>query len=120
MTIMGVKPLEREILSKLRNRWEGLLAEGQKMSFQKGQTLFYEGHAPYGLFVLKSGKIRFERHSKACPEEHIWQSPEGKAIGLAHAIKKTPFCCTGVAVTSCAVVFISKTQLEGLLDKPVH
>lgn len=88
-----------------------MVEEGQPLVFHKGQCLFYEGHSPYGLFVLKSGRVRFQT-SGECGKEHGWKSPSGgKVFGLRSFFDEIPYCCTCTALEDCEVLFISKTQL---------
>ncbi|MDO8462547.1 MAG: cyclic nucleotide-binding domain-containing protein [Deltaproteobacteria bacterium] len=101
------------VLSSLKEHWDHLLKEGQELSFRKGQALFYEGHVPYGIFVLRSGKVQFVRGDDSCGEEpHLVQASKGKIIGLSHFFEESPFCCTCVALSDCKLTFISKTQLH--------
>lgn len=86
------------------------------MTFHKGQVFFYEGHTPYGLFVLKSGGVQFSKDETACGEEHLWSSPNGKVVGLHPFFDETPYCCTCTAKQDCKVIFISKTQLLNLKE----
>ncbi|MDO8519158.1 MAG: cyclic nucleotide-binding domain-containing protein [Deltaproteobacteria bacterium] len=79
--------------------------------FHKGQSIFYEGHNPYGIFVLSSGNVRFVSSQK-CGTDHVWQSPSGKVLGLKFFFEDRPYCCDCIAKGECEVVFISKTQLE--------
>lgn len=108
--------MNETIFSSLKSHWDRLLQEGQKVSFRKGQVLFYEGHSPYGIFVVKSGKVRFSRGDHPCTLDHFWQSPRGKVIGVDH-FPETPFCCTCTAVNDCQMLFISKTQLAPCLPE---
>lgn len=103
--------MNEQILTSLKSRWADLLKRGQPLIFQKGQVLVYEGHDPYGIFVIQSGDIQFARGKSSCPEEHLWRSPKGNALGVDHFFDGSPFCCTCTAASDCRVVFISKTQL---------
>lgn len=112
--------MNEEKFQPLKAHWDELLETGQKISFSKGQVLFYEGHSPYGIFVLKSGKVRFSVGEKPCPVDHLWKAPKGNGIGLHHFFDQTPFCCTCIALTDCKMVFISKTQLSALFSRPFY
>lgn len=108
---------QEETFFSLRLHWEELLREGRKLFFRKGQTLFYEGHIPYGLFVLKSGQVDFTGSCLSCTEEHGWASPNGEVLGMQTFLKKLPYCCTCTAKQDCQTIFISKTQLFPYLSK---
>ena len=81
------------------------------MAFGEGQVLFYDGHYPYGLFVILEGEVGFAKEGVPCSGDHFWESPRGRVIGLDSFVKGTSSCCTSRATRRCRVVFISKTQL---------
>jgi CRP-like cAMP-binding protein len=88
-----------------------LLKSGQSLTFHKGQVLVYEGHHPYGIFVLQSGKVDFYREGALCRERHLRIFPQGPVIGLDCFLNDGTSCCTCRAVEDCQVTFISKTHL---------
>ena len=112
--------MEERLTSRLARQWEKLLREGQELDFKKGQVLFYEGHAPYGVFVVGSGEVRFKRGERPCAGNHLWSSPSGKVLGLDHFFDDTPYCCTCLAATDCTMTFISKSQLMAVAPHPSH
>ncbi len=91
-----------------------LLKSGQPFSFKKGQVLFYEGHSPYGLFVLQSGDVKFSSPCQGCLEEHSPMLQKEKVLGLKPFFEGTPYCCTCTAKKNCHGIFVSKTQLQCL------
>lgn len=103
------------VLSVLKKSLTQLLEQGQILSFQKGQDLFYAGHIPYGIFVLHSGKIQFLREDKNCHEKHKCPLSQGEVLGLQPMFDGSPYCCTCRAATACRVTFISKTLLSSIL-----
>lgn len=103
--------MKAAIIQSISRSWKELIKEGQSLTFRKGQVLVYEGHSPYGIFVVHSGKIKFSEGGTPCVIEHVWESPDGKVVGLHHFFEQTPFCCTCTATQNCQVIFISKTQL---------
>ena len=103
--------MEEPIVSRLREHWEDLLREGQGLGFKAGQVIAYEGHDPYGLFVILEGKVKFSKAGISCQEGHLWRAPKGMVVGLEPFFRQTPFCCTCTAGEDCRVTFISKTQL---------
>ncbi len=100
----------------VQDPWGQLIRGGQALTFRKGQVLFYEGHIPYGVFVIESGKVRFQTGNKTCSDDHLKESRQGKVLGLKHFRTEAPFCCTCVCETDCQLIFISKTQLMETLS----
>lgn len=104
--------MDEKILRSLKKKWPSLVKQGQPLKFHKGQVLFYEGHDPYGVFVVQTGKIRFERMERnLCGEEHLWTAPQGEVIGLQPFFDEHPYCCSCLALSDCEVLFIPKSQL---------
>lgn len=102
--------MKESFLKKIKEHWDELLKEGQTLKFGKGQVLFYEGHNPYGLFVIKSGKVRFTKDGKLCRGNHLWLTSKGDVVGFDSFFDGVPYCCTCTS-QDCQVVFVSKTQL---------
>ncbi|KAB2842521.1 MAG: cyclic nucleotide-binding domain-containing protein [Roseovarius sp.] len=115
--------MEKDFSSLSESQWNQALAQGQQLTFHRGQVLFYEGHLPYGVFLVRSGKVDVSSAGEICAAES-WSAPQGKIFGISHVVSGSPFCCTGVAATDCEVVFIPKSRLEALLkgfsDDPGH
>lgn len=109
--------IDEDILASLTNRWDELLRGGQELEFHEGQVLFYEGHVPYGAFVLLEGDVEFRREGIPSDKSHRIKSPNGEIIGLGVIAGEAPYCCTCTATGDCRVIFISKTQLLPLLGK---
>ena len=103
--------MQEKTLASIRANLGELLKGGQKLTFRKGQVLFYEGHIPYGVFVIRSGSVNFEQGETPCKDEHLWVSTQGKVVGLRQVLDGTPSCCTSLATEDCETTFISKTLL---------
>jgi CRP-like cAMP-binding protein len=92
--------------------WDASVSEGQPIDFKRGQVLFYEGHIPYGVFVILSGHVSLVEGHSPCLHEHSRMSPQGLVFGLDAALEGIPSCCTCVADEDCRAVFVSKTLLQ--------
>ena len=115
---------------RFKDEWKHLLKDGQPFSFKKGQVLFYEGHHPYGLFVLQSGDVKFSKEEEegfpleegdrcqGCMEEHSPVLSKGRVLGLTPFFEGAPYCCTCTAKEDCRGIFISKTQLTRIMPSP--
>lgn len=119
--------MTEDIVSKIEKHWEDLLSEGKSISFKSGQVLFYEGHSPYGVFILQKGRVKFRKREAEeapdslghdvsesdahCREAHGPELKKGRVLGVAPFIHNQPYCCTCVAAEDCQAIFVSKTQL---------
>jgi len=92
--------------------WSDLIQASQELSFRKGQVLFYEGHIPYGLFVITSGRVDFSSTDRTTSfEEQSWKSPQGLVVGIDAALNGEPSCYTVVAAEDCKTLFLPKSAL---------
>lgn len=112
--------MTQNIISTLSEHWGELLKASQEMTFSKGQVLFYEGHYPYGLFVLLSGDISFSKNGQPCGESHLWKSPKGEVIGVESLVGESPSCCTSMAERDSTVVFIPKSRILAVIGEAPH
>ncbi len=112
--------MTEQFISGLLGQWESLLSEGKEVSFRAGQIIAYEGHVPFGLFVLLSGEVRFShvdnQKEQPCDEDHLTSMPQGNVIGMESLFPGAQMCCTCTAKTDCNLIFISKTQLIPLIE----
>ena len=80
--------------------------------FKPGQVIFYEGHQPYGLFILVDGTVQFESNQKQPKKIN------GSAIlGINSFMNFKAYNGTVKAVTPCKVSFISKTAYQKLVSE---
>ncbi len=96
--------------STTKKQWDRLIAKGQTLSFKKGQVLFYEGHHPYGIFLLQSGEVKFTKQDTPCLREHFFSLPQGKVIGLKPFLEGRAYSCTCTALMDCRMLFIPKSE----------
>lgn len=102
---------------KFSQKWLLLIENGQPLLFHKGQTLFYEGHFPYGVYWVRKGDVKFS-HKGRCNERHDKQSASSlheQWPGFSELVTSNLHCCTCEATTDCEVVFVNKNQFLSLL-----
>lgn len=107
---MGTK-----IIQKLESQWSKLKKQAQALHFKKGQILFYEGHLPYGIYLIESGKLVFRKDEKTCFKEHEFRIHKDRVIGLHTLLDNLSNECSCEAETECNLLFVSKTQLSHFL-----
>ncbi|MBI2066455.1 MAG: cyclic nucleotide-binding domain-containing protein [Deltaproteobacteria bacterium] len=93
------------------HHWEDLVRKGEELVFRKGQVLFYEGHQPYGVYVVKSGEFSFAKEGVPCRGSHVDKVGSLKVLGLHDFFNGKPFCCTCTATADCRLIFLSRSQL---------
>ena len=108
----------KHLLEFLEKDWKKISVHSSPVAFKTDQTIFYEGHHPYGLFVILKGRVRFVAGDCPSPHpEHHFRIEQGDVVGLPHVWDDTPACCSCVADTDCEALFISKTLLLQHLKK---
>lgn len=104
-----LSPSEEKSAHLLEKRMDEILSKGGSIHFKKGQVLFYEGHYPYGFFVLVKGDIELSRVTMGGARESLFQKE--RVLNLFHLITNTPHCATATAKTNVEVLFVPKTTV---------
>ena len=77
--------------------------------FKIAQVIFYEGHLPYGLFILISGEVEFKyRDNKT---ERI---SEPSFFGISAFNCKKPFSGTLITISECEFYFLGFSAYQDL------
>ncbi|MBL7686349.1 MAG: cyclic nucleotide-binding domain-containing protein [Deltaproteobacteria bacterium] len=101
--------MREKFCEQIKEKIEALIPSAQVLHYKKGQILFYEGHDPYGLYILKRGRVLFERGgAPVSSEKHFLSLKEGQAIHIQNMIRQSPYDCTCKASIDCEFLFISK------------
>lgn len=114
----GVTPWERKMIELVLSHVNTLTALGGEVRFQKGHAIFYEGHLPYGFYVLKKGSVGLSRVTLTGLREDL--TNEGKDVfGLFHLLTNTPHCAMGTAKSDVQMVFVPKAAVLDFLRKQI-
>ncbi len=92
------------------NYWEELMHSSTPVHLKKGQKLFYEGHAPCGVFVIVAGKVNLF-HEENQEKKSIGQLALYQPIGIDLLANEQPYPYTAIAEDDVKVYFISKGDL---------
>ena len=89
------------VAEKTRTRWRGTLPPGQ---YRKGQALFYQGHYPYGIFLIHSGRLELhdQRKEIALP----FELGKGMLIGYELLQTEAPYPYTGIVAEDLEASFL--------------
>lgn len=104
----GVSEMEMKEIREIKENLKRFAEKAEKVFLQKGHVLFYEGHAPYGFYILKKGGIRFSRTNMRGQKVFL-PVGETKIFGLYHLVTNTPYCATAEAKSDLEVLFIPKS-----------
>ena len=85
-----------------------LIQVEERIDYREGQMIFYEGHQPYGLYVLRRGRVRlFQKHPNG--EEKLIQVVEpGYLFGEKAFLENVSYDASAKAETDASVSFFSR------------
>ena len=106
MNAMTNKPVPfREIEKHLAN----LVQAEERLDFKTGQVIFYEGHQPYGVYVLRKGRVRLFQRPEEGDEKLIQIIEAGYVFGEESFLEDKPYEFSAKAETDISVSFFSRT-----------
>lgn len=82
-----------------------------------GKTLFLEGDAPRGVYVIHSGEIELVFAGRKGLRKALRVACRGEVAGLGDAISNTTHDCTATTRTAARVGFIPLSELLRMLDQ---
>ena len=100
-----------EIRNDVLKHWGELMQGGDLLEFKKGQTLFYQGHQPYGVYLIVSGEISLIEKDKA-GQKNIQKALIGIPIGIDLICYHQAYPFSGVANTEGCAFFIPKSVVS--------
>jgi CRP/FNR family transcriptional regulator, cyclic AMP receptor protein len=84
-------------------------------SYPKGATLFVEGQAPRGVFILCSGKVKLSTSSADGKTLILRISDPGEVLGLPATVTGKPYELTADVVEPCQANFITRADFLNFL-----
>lgn len=85
---------------------------GGKLVCQSDMILFYEGHVPIVVYLLKSGIIEVGQGKKK-----LFQLKPGETLGLNEFYQKCPSLVWARAIKGSEIIYIDKSTLNELITK---
>jgi len=80
-------------------------------SYRAGQTIFYEGGQPLGLYIIRKGLVKLENLSVG-GESHILRlMGPGQVLGYRALFAEEPYRANAIAVEDVEICFIPKNVL---------
>lgn len=84
--------------------------------YKKGQTLFYEGTRPMGLFCVNTGKVKVYKLSSQGKEQIINIAKPGDFLGYRAILSEEFYSASATVIEDAAICFIPKEDFLGLLS----
>jgi CRP-like cAMP-binding protein len=85
-------------------------------SFKRGETLFYEGHTPQGVFCVKEGKVKISRTGSEGKEQIIRFSKSGDLIGYRSLLSGERYMISATALEETHVCYVPKHNILSLVE----
>lgn len=126
---VNVKPINdnQDFKPRANHLLEGLSQEAarafeeikQSNIYPSGVTLFYEGSAPQGIYILSDGRAKLVLNPDKNRAQIIRISEPGEVLGLSAAIAGEPYEMTAETLAPCRIDFVSRKELLRFLhEKP--
>jgi signal transduction histidine kinase len=96
---------------------EKLRAVTREMSFAPSQVIFKEGDAGDGIFFVKDGVVQISAVAGYGDSKVLSRIPPGELFGEMAVLDNKPRSATATAEESTTVYFITRTDMEMLLDR---
>jgi CRP-like cAMP-binding protein len=85
--------------------------------YKKGQTLFYEGTRPMGLFCINSGKVKVYKISSEGKEQILKLAKPGDFLGYRALISEEFYNSSATVIEEGAICYIPKIDFLETLQK---
>ena len=79
--------------------------------FKAGQTIFYSGNDPLGIFTIQSGIVKLEVASLSGATHTLRFVGPGGALGYRSLFANEPYHATAVALEDCELCFVPKADI---------
>ena len=90
----------------------GLIQAEQQLEYKAGQTIFYEGHQPYGIYIVRKGRVRFFHGPEGREEKLIQVVGPGHMFCEEPFLKNTPYGFSAKAETDVSLSFFSRLVFD--------
>jgi CRP/FNR family transcriptional regulator len=85
--------------------------------YKKGQTLFYEGTRPMGLFCINSGKVKVYKISSEGKEQILKLAKPGDFLGYRALISEEFYNSSATVIEEGAICYVPKSDFLEILQK---
>jgi CRP-like cAMP-binding protein len=87
------------------------------VNYKKGQTIFYEGTRPMGLFCINFGKVKVAKMGSQGKEQIINLCKAGDLLGYRALLSEEHYAASATVIEDAGICFIPKEDFVGVLQK---
>lgn len=106
---------DRSLLCSNPDAIDEIQASKSTCNFKAGQTIFYAGNDPLGIFTIQKGLVKLEVTSESGTSHTLRFLGPGGALGYRSLFSNEPYHATAVAVEDCTLCFVPKSTLHNLV-----
>lgn len=82
-----------------------------EVKFKSGQTIFYEGNEPIGLFVIQAGLVKLQVLTEDGSLNTLRLLGPGQALGYRSLFAQEPYQASAICVEDCTLCFLPKNVI---------
>jgi CRP-like cAMP-binding protein len=86
-------------------------------SYKKGQTIFFQGNPPFGLYCINSGKIKVSKLGNDGKESIIRIAGPGDVLGHRSLFSQENYSATATVIEDAAICFLDKKFILKAVEK---
>jgi len=96
---------------------ETLSSHKSCVAYKKGQTLFYEGTRPMGVFCINHGKVKVYKMGSNGKEQILFISQPGDFLGYRSLLSEEFYGASATVLEQAAICFIPKSDFLTILNR---
>jgi len=82
------------------------------ISYKKGQTVFYEGNHPHGLYCIYSGKVKIHKLGHDGKDQILRLAKKGNVIGYRALLSDDYYNASATAIEDSVICFFPKKDYQ--------
>lgn len=82
------------------------------ISYKKGQTVFYEGNHPHGLYCIYSGKVKIHKLGHDGKDQILRLAKSGNIIGYRALLSEDYYNASATAIEDSVICFFPKKDYQ--------
>jgi CRP-like cAMP-binding protein len=86
------------------------------VTYKKGQTLFYEGTRPMGVFCINNGKVKVYKMGSNGKEQILFIAKPGDFLGYRSLLSEEFYGASATVIEPAALCFIPKSDFLKILN----
>lgn len=86
-------------------------------TYKRGQTIFFQGNPPFGLYCISAGKIKVTRTGNDGKESIIRIAGPGDVLGHRSLFSKENYSATATVIEDASICFLDKNFIYSALHK---